>query len=111
MDILLLTLIQAQGQQARPQGGGFMGFLPLIVLFFLFWVMIIVPQRRQAKAHLEMVQSLQKGDQVVTAGGLIGVVSGIREDQMEVRTGTSTVVVERSKISRRVVPTATANKA
>lgn len=109
MDILLLALIQAQGQQTRPQGGGFMGFLPLVILFVLFWVMIIVPQRRQAKAHLEMVQALQKGDQVVTAGGIIGVISGIREDQLEVRTGSSTVVVERSKISRRVAPAA--NKA
>lgn len=108
MDILLLAMLQ--NQQARPQGGGLMGFLPLIILFFLFWVMIIVPQRRQAKAHLEMVQALQKGDQVVTAGGIIGVISGIRDDQVEVRTGTATVVVERSKISRRVDPAA-ANRA
>jgi preprotein translocase subunit YajC len=100
MDILLLALIQAE---AAPQrGSGFLSMLPLIFLFFLFWVMIIVPQRRQAKAHLAMVQALQKGDQVVTAGGLIGTITGIREDQVEVRTGSSTVVVERSKISRRV---------
>jgi preprotein translocase subunit YajC len=109
MDILLLALIQAQ-QPARPQGGGYMGFLPLVIVFFFFWIMIIVPQRRAAKAHLEMVQALQKGDQVVTAGGIIGVISGIREDQVEVRTGSSTVVVERSKITRRMAPAA-ANKA
>jgi preprotein translocase subunit YajC len=110
MDILLLALIQ--GQPARQQGAGLMGFLPLVILFFLFWIMIIVPQRRQAKSHLEMVQALQKGDQVVTAGGIIGVISGIREDQVEVRTGTATVVVERSKITRRVDPAAAAaNKA
>jgi preprotein translocase subunit YajC len=112
MDIFLLALIQAQGQPARPQGGGFMGFLPLIVLFFLFWIMIIVPQRRQAKAHLELVQGLQKGDQVVTAGGLIGVITGVRDDAVEVKTGTATVVVERSRITRRVDPAASAaNKA
>lgn len=104
MDILLLA-------QAQPQGGGFMGFLPLIVLFFLFWIMIIVPQRRQAKAHLELVQALQKGDNVVTAGGLVGVITGVRDDAVEVRTGTATVVVERSKITRRVDPAAAANKA
>jgi preprotein translocase subunit YajC len=106
MDILLLALIQAQ--PARPQGGGFMGFLPLIVLFFLFWMMIIVPQRRQAKAHLELVQGLQKGDQVVTAGGLIGVITGVRDDAVEIKTGTATVVVERGKITRRVDPAAAA---
>lgn len=103
MDILNLAMLQAE---SRPQGGGFMGFLPLIILFFLFWVMIIVPQRRQAKAHLEMVQALQKGDQVVTAGGLIGVIVNVRDDTVEVKTGTATVVVERSRITRRIDPAA-----
>ena len=105
MDILNLAMLQAE---SRPQGGGFMGFLPLIILFFLFWIMIIVPQRRQAKAHLELVQGLQKGDQVVTAGGLVGVITGVRDDAVEIRTGTATVVVERTKITRRTDPAAAA---
>lgn len=100
MDILLLAMLQAQ--EPRPQGGGFLGFLPLIILFFLFWVMIIVPQRRQMKAHQEMVAALQKGDQVVTAGGLIGVITGVRDDAIELRTGNSTVIVERARVTRRV---------
>ncbi|HEV3049360.1 MAG TPA: preprotein translocase subunit YajC [Longimicrobium sp.] len=100
MDILLLALIQAGGP-APQRGGGIISILPLIFLFILFWVMIIVPQRRQAKAHLEMVQALQKGDQVVTAGGIVGVITGLRDDAVDVKTGTATVVVERSKISRR----------
>lgn len=101
MDILLLALIQ-NGQAAPQRGGGLFGMLPLVFLFILFWVLIIVPQRRQAKAHLELVQALQKGDQVVTAGGIIGVITSVRDDAVEVRSGSSTVVVERSKISRRV---------
>jgi preprotein translocase subunit YajC len=108
MENLLLALIQAQ--PAPQRGGGFISMLPLVFLFILFWVMIIVPQRRQARAHLEMVQALQKGDQVVTAGGLIGVITAIRDDAVEVRSGTSTVVVERARITRRVDPAA-ANKA
>lgn len=106
MDILTLALLQQQGQ-ART-GNPIFSMLPLIILFFLFWVMIIVPQRRQAKAHAELVSALQKGDQVVTAGGIIGVISGVREDQVEIRSGTSTVVVERSKVLRKVVPTTAA---
>jgi preprotein translocase subunit YajC len=106
METLLLAMIQTEAPAQR--GSGLFSMLPLIVLFFLFWVMIIVPQRRQAKAHLEMVQALQKGDQVVTAGGIIGVITGLRDDQVEVRTGSSTVVVERSKISRRVDASAAA---
>jgi len=97
MNILTLAMLQ---EPART-GGGLISILPLVILFFLFWIMIIVPQRRQAKAHLEMVQALQKGDQVVTAGGLVGVITAIRDDQVEVRTGTSTVVVERARITRK----------
>lgn len=96
MELSLLSLIQAQ----PSTGGGFLSILPLVVLFFLFWVMIIVPQRRQAKAHAAMVAALQKGDQVVTAGGLIGTITMVRDDSVELRTGTSTVVVERARITR-----------
>lgn len=99
MELLSLSMIQ----QAQPgAGSGLMSLLPLVVLFFLFWVMIIVPQRRQAKAHAEMVSALQKGDQVVTAGGLMGTITAVRDDAVELRTGTSTVVVERARVTRRV---------
>ncbi|HEU0300029.1 MAG TPA: preprotein translocase subunit YajC [Longimicrobium sp.] len=110
MDILFLAMIQATGETPARTGGGFLGFLPLIILFFLFWVMIIVPQRRQARAHQDMVAALQKGDQVVTAGGLIGVITSVRDDSVELRTGSSTVVVERARVTRRVDQTQTQAK-
>jgi preprotein translocase subunit YajC len=100
MEIILLA-------QSQPRGGNaFISFLPLIILFFLFWVMIIVPQRRQAKAHAQMVAALQKGDRVVTMGGLIGEVVGVRDDELQLRSGQSTVVVERSRIARKVTASA-----
>jgi preprotein translocase subunit YajC len=98
MNILTLAMLQ---EPARA-GGGLISILPLVILFFLFWVMIIVPQRRQAKTHATMVQALQKGDQVVTAGGIIGTITGVRDDQLELRTGNSTVVVERARVTRRI---------
>ncbi|BCZ16739.1 preprotein translocase subunit YajC [Helicobacter sp. NHP19-003] len=45
--------------------------LPLLVLFLIFYFLIIRPQRVQAKKHKEMVEGLQKGDKIVTQGGLI----------------------------------------
>jgi preprotein translocase subunit YajC len=98
MDILTLELLA----QAAPQRNPLIGVLPFVIMFVLFWMMIIVPQRRQAKAHLEMVQALAKGDQVVTAGGLIGTITAVRDDSIELRTGSSTVVVERARITRKV---------
>lgn len=96
MDILSLAMLQAQ------PGNSLLGFLPFVIIFFIFWVMIIVPQRRQAKTHAEMVAALQKGDQVVAAGGVIGTVMVVRDDQVEIRSGTSTLVVERSRVTRRL---------
>jgi preprotein translocase subunit YajC len=107
METLVLSMLQAQPRA----GGGLISILPLVVLFFLFWVMVIVPQRRQAKTHAEMVAALQKGDQVVTAGGLIGTITMVRDDSVELRTGSSTVVVERSRVTRRIDAAASAAKA
>lgn len=47
-------------------------FLPLIVIFVLFWFMLIRPQMKQAKEHRKMLEALQKGDEVVTTGGVAG---------------------------------------
>jgi preprotein translocase subunit YajC len=99
MDILSLAMLQAA---QAPAGGGIMSFLPFIIIFFIFWVMIIVPQRRQAKAHAEMVAALQKGDQVVAAGGVIGTITSLRDDQVEIRSGNSTLLVERARVTRRI---------
>jgi preprotein translocase subunit YajC len=97
--------------QAQPQGGSaFLAWLPLIVIFFLFWVMIIAPQRKQARAHQEMVAGLQKGDQVVTMGGLIGEILAVKDDQVQLKTGNSTVVVERARIARKNEPPAPGEK-
>jgi preprotein translocase subunit YajC len=53
--------------------------LPLIVLFGIFYFLIIRPQQKQQKAHTEMIKSLQKGDKVVTNGGLIVEISKVEE--------------------------------
>jgi preprotein translocase subunit YajC len=98
MEILLLAQAPAQG------GNPILSFMPMIILFVIFWVIVMVPQRRQAKAHQEMVASLQRGDQVVTAGGLIGEITAVKDDQVQLKSGQSTVVVERSKVARRVGP-------
>jgi preprotein translocase subunit YajC len=85
---------------------------PLIGMFAIIYFILIVPQRRQVKAHQALVAGLQKGDEVVTAGGLVGEITGIKDDVVQLRTGQSSVVVERSRImSRRSAAGAPAEKA
>lgn len=66
-------LIQnAWAQSTDSQQPGFIGFLPLIILFVVFYLFLIRPQMKRQKEHSKMVQSLTKGDEAVTNGGLLG---------------------------------------
>jgi len=60
--------------QAAPAGGdaGFMGLLPIVLMFVLLYFLMIRPQMKRAKEHKQMVGALQKGDEVLTSGGVVG---------------------------------------
>ena len=72
-----------------------------VPLILIFWIFVLVPQRRQAKTHRTMVDSLQKGDQVVTTGGLVGEIVQVKDYVVMLRTGQAVVAVERDRIARR----------
>ncbi len=61
-------------------GGGFGAFVPLILMFAIFYFLLIRPQQKKAKLHKEMVSSVKKGDKVVSSGGLHGVVTGLTDE-------------------------------
>ena len=74
MDFLISS---AYAQDTAQQGGGLMGFLPLILIFVVFYFMLIRPQMKRAKEHRQMVSTLNKGDEVVTNGGLLGKITDL----------------------------------
>ena len=61
-------------------GGGLGAFLPLIIIFAIFYFLLIRPQQRKAKQHKQVLSSLKKGDKVVSSGGLHGVITGLSDD-------------------------------
>ena len=61
-------------------GQGIAQFIPLILIFVIFYFFLIRPQQKRAKDHLAMVASLKRGDEVITSGGIIGVVERAMED-------------------------------
>jgi preprotein translocase subunit YajC len=75
---LLISNAYAQAGSAAP-GGDLMAFLPMIAIFVLFYFLLIRPQQRRAKEHKVMLQALQKGDEVETAGGIVGKVTKISD--------------------------------
>lgn len=75
----LLAQCDQQGQ-GQSGGSGFLGFIPLILIFLIFYFLLILPQQRRQKEHQKMLQSLRKGDKVVTSGGIYGTVVGVKDD-------------------------------
>ena len=85
-------LIEYQGWLAMAptgdeQGGGFMSFLPMILILVAFYFLLIAPQRKKQKQHDKMVQALEKGTQVKTLGGIFGTVTGVKDDRFVLRIG------------------------
>ena len=74
-------------------GQGIAQFIPLILIFVIFYFFLIRPQQKRVKDHKSMVESLKKGDEVITSGGIIGVVDRVMEDdRIEVIIGDDTKV-------------------
>jgi preprotein translocase subunit YajC len=86
---------------AAPQGQGdaLTSFLPLIFIFVVFYFLLIRPQSKKAKEHKKMVEALAKGDEVVTNGGLLGRVTKVGDNFIEVELGEGmTVKVQRQAV-------------
>jgi preprotein translocase subunit YajC len=97
------TIAHAMGQ-APAQGGesglGALGSLaPIIAMFAVFYFLLIRPQQKRAKEHKNMLASLQRGDQVITSGGLYGRIVDIDAEKAVLDLGESKVTVGRSFIA------------
>jgi preprotein translocase subunit YajC len=77
-----MFVTEAYAQTGAPGGGADMliQFLPFILIFVIMYFLIIRPQRQKAQRHRDMVANLRRGDTVVTAGGLIGKVSKVVDE-------------------------------
>ena len=74
-------------------GSGFAQFIPLILIFVIFYFFLIRPQQKRVKEHKEMVKNLKRGDEVITSGGIIGKVDRVFEDdRIELDIGNSVKV-------------------
>jgi preprotein translocase subunit YajC len=74
-----MLISPAYAQAAAPAAGGdmFMSLLPLVLVFAIFYFLLIRPQQTKMKQHRTMLENLKKGDQVVTAGGIVGKIAKI----------------------------------
>ncbi len=71
---------EAWAQSAAPGGADIMSMLPIILMFVVLYFVMIRPQMKRAKEHKTMVEALQKGDEVVAAGGVLGKVTKVSDN-------------------------------
>ena len=76
----MFDIAYAMGTGGGGEGAaGFSGFIPLILMFVIFYFLLIRPQQKKTKEHRQMITNLKKGDRIVTSGGIHGRITGMDE--------------------------------
>ncbi|MDD5339061.1 MAG: preprotein translocase subunit YajC [Dehalococcoidales bacterium] len=97
-----VTTATADGEQTSTWDSLWPMLVFLVVIFAMFYFLMIRPQRKRQKEHEKMMQELQKGDKIVTAGGIYGVIENVRDDSMVIKVeGGTTLRVARNSVALR----------
>jgi preprotein translocase subunit YajC len=97
--------------QAGPDAGSPFGMLvPMLLIFLIFYFLLIRPQQRRQREQESMIKGIEKGDEVVTAGGLRGRVVGVTDDVLTLDVGASPSDKVRVKVTRSKIESASKPK-
>ena len=83
-----LTLQAGAAPAARPNMLG--ALLPFVLVFVIFYLLIIMPQRKKQKKHMELVENLKPGDRIITTAGIFGTIMGVQKDLIELKISSNT---------------------
>jgi len=98
---VLISPAYAQGAAAAPFGADLMTFLPMIAIFVVFYFLLIRPQQKRAKETKAMLEALQKGDEVITAGGIVGKIANLTDQYAAVEVAPNVEIrVQRGAIAQ-----------
>lgn len=85
------TAMALQAGAAQPQRPNMLGaLLPFVLVFVIFYLLIIMPQRKKQKKHVELVENLKPGDRIITTAGIFGTIMGVQKDLIELKISSST---------------------
>ncbi len=91
----------AQAAQAPSGAGSFISFIPLVLIFVIFYLLLIRPQQKKSKEHREMLGRLKKNDRIMTSGGMFGKVIALTETEATVEVAQNVrVQISRPNISQ-----------
>lgn len=92
----MLGFAHAAGATGTGAAGGFASFIPLVLIFVVFYFLLIRPQQKQAKQHQVFLSELKKGQKVLTKGGIYGVIQSLEENILTLEIAKDVVI----KVSR-----------
>lgn len=104
---MLISPAWAQAPAAAPQGGGIESILLILAMFAVLYFLMIRPQMKRAKEHKTMVDALQKGDEVVTAGGMLGRITKVDAQYATVSVADNTEILIQRHAIQIVLPKGT----
>jgi preprotein translocase subunit YajC len=106
------VIISPAYAQAAPAGDpGFIGFLPILLMFALLYFLMIRPQMKRAKEQKAMIEALQKGDEVITAGGILGRITKLGDAYVSVEIAPDTEISVQKAAVQMVLPKGTLKSA
>lgn len=105
--MLIASAFAADAAPAADFAGSFGQFLPLIVIFVLFWFMLIRPQMKQAKEQRKLIEALQKGDEVTTSSGIVGRITKVDEGYVNLEIAPETVITVQKHTVQTLLPKGT----
>ncbi|MET0209442.1 MAG: preprotein translocase subunit YajC [Burkholderiaceae bacterium] len=107
---MFISNAYAQAAGSSDATGGFLGMLPLVLMFVVLYFVMIRPQMKRQKEQKAMIEALAKGDEVITAGGFLGKISKLGESYLTVELAPGVEVqVQRSAVLQ-VLPKGTVSK-
>ena len=97
----LIQTAYAASDAAAMQQGGLLSMMPMLVIFFgMMYFMVIRPQQKRAKEHQGMLENLAEGDEIATAGGIVGKLVGFKDDFVMIEIAANTqLTLQKSSIA------------
>jgi preprotein translocase subunit YajC len=104
-----MSFFISDAMAAAPQGQGdaLTSLLPLVLIFIVFYFLLIRPQSKKAKEHKQMVEALAKGDEIVTNGGLLGRISKVGDNFVELEVAEGVTVKVQRQAAASLMPKGT----
>ena len=100
----MISYAFAQTAASGPGGLDLMGMLPLVLMFVLLYFLLLRPQMKRAKEHRSMLTALQKGDEVVTAGGTLGKITSVADNYVRLEIAPNVEVTVQKQSVQTLLP-------